>query len=175
MRVAARIRLLLTLAGVIALVLAMLTAGFELVLDGGLDHDANSLIAWLLLAALVLPAVGVASHWVISRALRPAARMTEQAAEIDRLDVVCAASSASPPSSRMSFGHRWRIWYRRRSSRFATGTEQTSLRGGFEQVLQSARQMSRTLEALMDVGRAELDSQRSTSDATACARAAIGV
>src|SRR5206468_7700584 len=54
MRLAARLRalrpglrgrLLLSVVGAIALVLALLTAGFNLVLDSRLDHDANNVVA----------------------------------------------------------------------------------------------------------------------------------
>jgi signal transduction histidine kinase len=46
-------------------------------------------------------------------------------------------------------------------------------RAGFEQVLQSATRMNRTLETLLAAARAELDPDRATSDAAEGARAAI--
>jgi signal transduction histidine kinase len=54
--------------------------------------------------------------------------------------------------------------------RHAAGSEE--YRAGFAQILQSATQMSRTLETLMAAARAELNPGRTTSDATAAARAA---
>jgi two-component system, OmpR family, sensor kinase len=48
-------------------------------------------------------------------------------------------------------------------------------RAGVEQILQSAERMARTLDTLIAAARAQLDPHRSTSDAAACARAALDV
>jgi two-component system OmpR family sensor kinase len=135
---------------------------------------ASILIASLVLAALVLLAGGVAARWLVSRARRPA-RMTDQEAELDRL----AASLQREKRFSAELSHELRapLAHLVSEAQFALrhGHGADEYRAGFEQVLQSARQLSRTLEALMAAARAELDPHRATSDVTACARAAIGM
>lgn len=164
----------------------------------------TALIASLVLAALALAAVGLATRWLISRALRPVARMTGQAAEwsereldrrfslgeprdeltqlaytLDELLDRLAASLRREQRFSAELSHELRnpLAHLISEAQFALrhGDGADEYRAGFEQVLQSARQMSRTLETLMAAARAELDPQRSTSDATATARVAIGV
>jgi two-component system, OmpR family, sensor kinase len=136
---------------------------------------AGILIASLVLAAVVLLAGAVAARSLISRAQRPAAQMTDQAAELDRL----AASLRREQRFSAELSHELRapLAHLMSDAQFALrhGHGADEYRAGFEQVLQNARQMSRTLEALTAAARAELDPQRATSDATACARVAIGV
>lgn len=138
----------------------MLTAGFNLV---------------LVLAALALVAAVLATCWLISRARRPVARMTDQAAELERL----AASLRREQRFSADLSHELRapladlVSEAQFALRHRHGADE--YRGGFEQVLQSARQMSRTLEWLVATAEAELDTHLAASDANACARAAIGV
>ena len=164
--------------------------------------ERTALIASAVLALLALIAVGLATRWLISRALRPVARMTGQAAEwsdrdldrrfalgephdeltqlastLDGLLDRLAASLRREHRFSAELSHELRtplanvIAEAQFALRHAQGTDE--YRAGFEQVLQSARQMSRTLEALIVAARAELDPHHATSNAVACARAAI--
>jgi signal transduction histidine kinase len=164
--------------------------------------ERTALIASAVLALLALIAVGLATRWLISKALRPVARMTGQAAEwsdrdldrrfalgeprdeltqlastLDGLLDRLAASMRREQRFSAELSHELRtplsnvIAEAQFALRHAKGMDE--YRAGFEQVLQSARQMSRTLEALIVAARAELDPHHATSDAVAGARAAV--
>jgi signal transduction histidine kinase len=162
----------------------------------------TALIASLVLALLALLAVALAARWLISRALRPVAQMTGQAAEwsdrdLDRrfalgephdeltqlastldglLDRLAASMQREQRfSAELSHELRTPLANVMAEAQFALrhGHDSEEYRAGFEQILQSARQMSRTLETLIAAARAELDPQRGTSGAVAGARAAI--
>jgi two-component system, OmpR family, sensor kinase len=166
------------------------------------ESKRTALFASVVLAALALAAVAIATWWLISRALRPVARMTRQAAEwsdrdldrrfslgqphdeltqlastLDGLLDRLAASLRREQRFSAELSHELRtplanvIAEAQFALRHAEGPEDH--RAGFEQVLQSARQMSRTLETLIVAARAELDPRHATSDANTSARAAI--
>jgi signal transduction histidine kinase len=162
----------------------------------------TALIGSLLLAILALLAVGFAARWVISRALQPVARMTGQAAEWSDRDLHRRFSLGEPHDELTQLaatldGLLDRLATSlRREQRFSAELshelrtplanviaeaqlalrhpgDRDAYRAGFEQVLQSATQMRRTLEALIAAARTEADPHRATSDAAAGARAAL--
>ena len=159
-------------------------------------------MASIVLALLVLLAVAVATRWLISRALRTVSRMTAQAAAwseqdldrrfslgvphdeltqlagvLDRLLDRLSASLAREQRLTAELAHELRTPLAQIAAeaqyaiRHAGSVEQQ--RAAHEQVLSSAMQMSRTVETLIATARAELDPRRATSDACACAIAAI--
>jgi two-component system OmpR family sensor kinase len=164
--------------------------------------ERTALIASVIVAVLALLAVGVAAGWLVSRALRPVARMTSQAAEwsdrdldrrfalgeprdeltqlaatLDGLLERLAVSLRREQRFSAELSHELRtplagvIAEAQFALRHARDTDE--YRAGFEQVLQSANRMNRTLETLLAAARAELDPARTTSDATACATAVV--
>jgi signal transduction histidine kinase len=163
----------------------------------------TALIASLVLALCVLVSVAVAARWLIVRALRPVARMTRQASQwseqdLDRrfalgpgtdeltqlgntLDVLLdriAVTLRHEQRLTSEISHELRTPLANITAeaqyalRHGTPTEET--RGTLEHILQSARQLGRTLETLMAAARAQLDPKRSSSDAAACVGAAVG-
>ena len=162
----------------------------------------TALVGSILLALLALVAVAIVSWWLISRALRPVARMTAEAANwsehdlgrrfglgephdelthlaavLDHLLDRIAVSLRREQRLTAELAHELRTPLAQIAAeaqyaiRHASGVEQQ--RAGHEQILAGARHMSATIETLIAAARAELDPHRSTSDAGACARAAV--
>jgi two-component system, OmpR family, sensor kinase len=163
----------------------------------------TALAASAVLALLAFVAVGLAANWVISRALRPVARMTVQAAEwsdrdldrrfdlgppddeltqlastLDRLLDRLAASLRHEQRLSAELSHELRTPLANiaAQAQFALRHTQHDHDGrlALEQVVQSAALMGGTLDTLIAAARAELDPGRATSDAGAGARAATG-
>ncbi len=161
-----------------------------------------ALVSSVVLALTVLLAVGLAASWLISRALRPVARMTRQAAdwsegELDR------RFSLGPPHDELtqlaftldrlldrlaaSLRHEQRLTaevsHELRTPLASIAAEaQYALRhtrqpedghAALEQILLRTRQMGRTLDTLIAAARAQLDPRQATSDPLACAEAAV--
>jgi signal transduction histidine kinase len=161
----------------------------------------TALVASAVLALAVLLAVAIAARWLISRALRPVARMTSQAADwsehdLDRrfalgpphdelmaladtldglLDRV-AASMRHEQRLSAELSHELRTPLTSISAEAQYALRHTDQppdgREALEHILQSTGQMGRTLDTLIAAARAQLDPHRATSDAAACARAA---
>lgn len=161
----------------------------------------TALVASVILATLAFLAVALGAASVISRALRPVARMTVQAAEwserdLDRrfalgppedeltqlaatLDQLLDRLAASLRheqrlSAELSHELRTPLANIAAQAQFALKhtTQDPDGRRALEQVRDSADQMSRTLDTLIAAARAELDPQHATSDAIAGVRAA---
>lgn len=162
----------------------------------------TAMIASAILALVVLLAVGAAARWLIDRALRPVARMTRQAAEWSEHDLD-RRFAPGPPKDELtqlastldgllerlaaSLRHEQRLSAEishelRTPLANIIAEAQYALRHGqqtvdsqatLEHILQSARQLSRTLDTLMAGARAQLDPRGASSDARACAQAAI--
>jgi signal transduction histidine kinase len=162
----------------------------------------TALIASLIFALVVLAAVALSTRWLIDRALRPVARMTREAAawsehDLDRRfalgpvrdELTQLASTLDGLLERLaaSLRHEQRlsaeISHELRTPLASIVAEaQYALRHGhqhdesratLEHILQSARQLGRTLDTLMAAARAQFDPRRATSDARACAQAAV--
>jgi signal transduction histidine kinase len=162
----------------------------------------TALVASVVLAGVALLAVAIAAWWLISRALRPVARMTAQAAEwsdrdldrrfmlgaprdeltqlaftLDRLLDRLAASLRHEQRLSAELSHELRTPLANIAAQAQFALRHTSQDGdgrrALEEVLDSAAQMSRTLDTLIAAARAELDPRRATSDAQAGARAAV--
>lgn len=161
----------------------------------------TALVGSAVLALLAFIAVGVAASWVISRALRPVARMTAQAAEwsdrdLDRrfdlgpphdeltqlastLDTLLDRLAASLRheqrlSAELSHELRTPLANIAAYAQFALRHTPQDEDGehALRHVIASAREMGRTLDTLIAAARAELDPRRVSSDAEAAARAA---
>jgi two-component system, OmpR family, sensor kinase len=161
----------------------------------------TALVASAILALLAFIAVGLASNWVVSRALRPVARMTAQAAEwsdrdldrrfalgrphdeitqlastLDRLLDRLAASLRHEQRLSAELSHELRTPLANVAAQAQFALRHTSQdhdgRRALEQVVASAGDMSRTLDTLIAAARAELDPHHATSDADASVRAA---
>ncbi|MBV8998057.1 MAG: HAMP domain-containing histidine kinase [Solirubrobacterales bacterium] len=162
----------------------------------------TALIASLLLAAAVLIAVVIAARWLIDRALRPVAEMTRQAAEWSEHDLE-RRFSLGPPRDELtqlastldglldrlaaSLRHEQRlsseISHELRTplanivaeTQYALrhGRQTDESRATLEHILHSAKQLGRTLDTLMAAARSQLAPGHATSDALACARAAL--
>lgn len=161
----------------------------------------TSLVASLILALLVLIAVGFAARWLIDRALRPVVRMTRQAADWSEHDLERRFALGAPRDELTQLAHTLdgllerlagSLRHEQRLSseishelrtplasiiaeaqyalRHAGQTDET--RATLEHILQSARQLGRTLDTLMAAAHAQLDSRGATSNAAACATAA---
>jgi signal transduction histidine kinase len=165
------------------------------------DSTANTaLIASLVLGLAVLVVVAIASRLLISAALRPVARMTTQAAEWSDTDAELRFDMG-PPKDELtqlaatldglldrvatSLRHEQRfsaeLSHELRTP-LASVIAETQLglrhagsigqyRSGYEKVLASAQQMTRTLDTLVAAARAEVQA-RGTGDAAAAAHAA---
>jgi signal transduction histidine kinase len=160
------------------------------------------LVASMILAVVVLLAVALAARWLIDRALRPVANMTRQAADwsehdLDRRfslgeprdELTQLASTLDGLLERLgaSLRHEQRlsaeISHELRTPLASIVAEaQYALRhvrqsdesrATLEHILQSAKQLGRTLDTLIAAARAQLDPRGVTSDARACAQAAI--
>jgi signal transduction histidine kinase len=161
----------------------------------------TALLASAVLALLAFIAVGLASRWLISRALHPVGRMTSQAAEWSDRDLDRRFSLGQPHdeltqlaftldglldrlaaslrheqrlSAELSHELRTPLANIAAEAQFALRHTQPSAdgRATLERILQSASRMSRTLDTLIAAARGELNPLRATSDAAACARAA---
>jgi signal transduction histidine kinase len=162
----------------------------------------TALIASIVLAIAAFAAVSVAARWLIARALRPVARLTRQAAEwserdLDRrfslgiphdeitelastLDSLLDRLAASLRheqrlSAEMSHELRTPLASIVAEAQYALRhTDQAEEgRSALQHVLDSAARMGRTIDTLIAAARAQLDPHGATSDANACARAAI--
>jgi two-component system OmpR family sensor kinase len=162
----------------------------------------TALVASAILALAVLIAVALAARWLIDRALRPVAQMTRQASEWSEHDLD-RRFALGPPRDELtqlartldellerlaaSLRHEQRLSAEishelRTPLANILAEAQYALRHGqqtedgeatLEHILQSARQLGRTLDTLMAVARAQADPRRATSDAVACAHAAV--
>jgi signal transduction histidine kinase len=162
----------------------------------------TALVASAVLALTIFTAVGLAARWLISRALRPVARMTRQAAAWSDRDLDRRFSLGAPHdelthlahtldglldrlatslrheqrlSAELSHELRTPLANIAAEAQFAVRhTQQTpDGRAALEHILQSTTVMGRTLDTLIAAARAELNPHRATSDATVCARAAV--
>src|SRR5262249_47563447 len=151
-----------------------------------------------ILAVAVLTAVALAARWLIDRALRPVARMTRQASEwsehdLDRRfalgpgrdeltelsqtldDLLERLAGSLRHEQRLSaeISHELRtplasiVAEAQYALRHGQQTEEG--RASLEHILQSARQLGRTLDTLMAAARAQLDPHGAGSDAVECA------
>lgn len=163
---------------------------------------STALVASLILALAVLIAVGFAARWLIDRALRPVARMTRQASQWSEHDLDRRFALGPPRDELTQLGNTLDDLLERLAASLRheqrlsaeishelrtplaniVAEAQYALRHGqqtdegratLKHILQSARQLGRTLETLMAAARAQLDSHRATCDAVACAHAAI--
>ena len=179
--------------------LGTVVAGVSLAPYDQTRHTA--LVASAVLALLALVAVAVAGWWLISRALRPVARMTAHAAEwsdrdldrrfslgqphdeltqlaftLDRLLDRLAASLRHEQRLSAELSHELRTPLATIAAQAQFALRHTDQdedgRRALEQVLVSATHMGRTLDTLIAAARAELDPTPATSDAAAGARAA---
>lgn len=161
----------------------------------------TALAASAVLALLAFIAVGLAANWVISRALRPVARMTIQAEEwsdrdldrrfdlgpprdeltqlsstLDRLLDRLAASLRHEQRLSAELSHELRTPLANIAAHAQFALRHTPQdddgQRALEHVIDSAAQMGRTLDTLIAAARAELDPHHATSDADAGARAA---
>jgi signal transduction histidine kinase len=161
-----------------------------------------ALLASAALAALVLLAVALGTRWLISRALGPVGDMTRQAAEWSEHDLE-RRFSLGPPRDEFTTlaatldGLLDRVAASLRHEQMLTaelshelrtpltaisveaqyalrhGTGDPATRNGYEQILQSARQMTRILDTLIAAARAQAGSGQAISDPVAGTRAAI--
>jgi signal transduction histidine kinase len=165
------------------------------------QSERTALIASLALAAALLVAVAVAARWIVGAALRPVAQMTAAADEwsdrepgrrfglagsdeiarlgatLDRLLDRAAASLERERRFSAEVSHELRTPLAR-----LLAEAQLALRGDREggayrealaQIVSSARQLERTLDALLAAARAEAASEPGSADAAAVARAAV--
>lgn len=161
----------------------------------------TALVASAVLGLLALVAVAAAGWWLISRALRPVARMTAHVAEwserdldrrfslgqphdeltqlaftLDRLLDRLAASLRHEQRLSAELSHELRTPLANIAAQAQFALRHTDQdengRRVLKQVLDSATHMGRTLDTLIAAARAELDPSRATSDAAAAARAA---
>ena len=161
----------------------------------------TALVASAILALLAFGAVGVAAGYVITRALRPVARMTTQAAEwsdreldrrfdlgpprdeltqlastLDRLLDRLAASLRHEQRLSAELSHELRTPLANIAAHAQFMLRHTPQnddgRLALEQVINSAAEMGRTLDTLIAAARAELNPHRATSDAETAVRAA---
>jgi two-component system, OmpR family, sensor kinase len=180
--------------------LGAVVAGLSLTPYDQTRHTA--LVASIVLAIAVFAAVALAAAWLISKALSPVGRMTRQAAEwsehhLDqrfslgppRDELTQLASTLDTLLDRLatSLRHEQRLSaelsheLRTPLASIVAGAQyalrhaelSAMARECVEQILQSAQRMARTLDTLIAAARAQLDPHRSTSDAAACARAAL--
>lgn len=167
-----------------------------------LQTRKTALVASLALALCALVSVAAAAGWLITRALRPVARMTRQASQwseqdldrrfglgpgTDELTQLGNTLDALLDRLATTLRHEQRLSAEishelRTPLANITAEAQYALRYGnptdearatLEHILQSARQLGRTLETLMAAARAQLDPRRSSADAAACVHAAI--
>lgn len=162
---------------------------------------ATALTASVVLGLVVLLVVAIAARLVISAALRPVADMTRQASEWSEADTGLRFGTGPPRdelthlaatldglldrlatslrheqrfSAELSHELRTPLASLIAESQFALRHARTDdqYRAGYERVLSSAQQMSRTLDTLVAAARAEAQHTRGTGDASAAAHAA---
>jgi signal transduction histidine kinase len=179
--------------------LGTVVAGVSLAPYDQTRHTA--LVASMVLGVLALVAVALAGWWLISRALRPVAQMTAQAAQwsdrdldrrfllgqphdeltqlaftLDRLLDRLAASIRHEERLSAELSHELRTPLATIAAQAQFALRHTDQdedgRRALEQVLDSAARMGRTLDTLIAAARAELNPSRATSDVAAGARAA---
>jgi signal transduction histidine kinase len=161
-----------------------------------------ALLASAALAALALVAVALAARWLIARALSPVEEMTRQAADWSEHDLA-RRFSLGPPHDEFTTlaatldGLLDRVAASLRHEQMLTaelshelrtplsaisaeaqyalrhGPQDPASRHGFEQILQSALQMTRILDTLIAAARAQANSSHPSTDAVTGARAAI--
>ncbi len=161
-----------------------------------------ALLASAALAALALVAVALGTRWLIARALAPVDEMTRQAAEWSEHDLA-RRFSLGPPHDEFTTlaatldGLLDRVAASLRHEQMLTaelshelrtplsaisaeaqyalrhGPDDPVSRRGYQQILQSARQMTRILDTLLAAARAQASSTQPTTDAVSGARAAI--
>lgn len=161
-----------------------------------------ALLASAALAALALVAVALATRWLVARALTPVEEMTRQAAEWSEHDLA-RRFSLGPPHDEFTTlaatldGLLDRVAASLRHEQMLTaelshelrtplsavsaeaqyalrhGPQDPVSREGFQQILQSARQMTRILDTLIAAARAQASSSHPSTDAATGARAAI--
>jgi signal transduction histidine kinase len=163
----------------------------------------TALIASSVLALVVLLAVAMAARWLITRALRPVARMTRQAAAWSEHDLDRRFSLGQPHDELTQLaatldGLLERLATSLRAEQRLTAELSHELRtplasiaaeaqyalrhteqppegkATLEQILHGAEQMARGLDTLMAAARAQLDPHGAISDAAAAAHAARG-
>jgi two-component system, OmpR family, sensor kinase len=161
----------------------------------------TALVASAILALLAFIAAGVAASYAITRALRPVARMTTQAAEwsdrelnrrfdlgpprdeltqlastLDRLLDRLAASLRHEQRLSAELSHELRTPLANIAAHAQFALRHTPQhddgRLALQQIINSAGEMGRTLDTLIAAARAELNPLRATSDAETAARAA---
>jgi two-component system, OmpR family, sensor kinase len=162
----------------------------------------TALLAAAALAVLAFAAVALTANWLISRALRPVARMTRQASQwsdrdlerrfglgeprdeltqlaftldglLDRL--VASLRHEQRLSAELSHELRTPLASIAAEAQFALRHTQQDADGRLvlENILASAAQMTRTIDTLIAAARAELNPRRATTEATSCVRSAI--
>ncbi len=161
-----------------------------------------ALLASAALAALVLVAVALGTRWLIARALAPVNAMTRQAAEWSEHDLARRFSLGTPHdefttlaatldglldrvaaslrheqmlTAELSHELRTPLSAISAEAQYALrhGPDDPVSRNGFQQILQSARHMTRILDTLIAAARAQASSTQLTTDAVSGARAAI--
>jgi signal transduction histidine kinase len=161
-----------------------------------------ALLASAVLAVLVLLAVAFGTRWLIARALSPVAEMTRQAADWSEHDLERRFSQGPPRdefttlaatldglldrvaaslrheqllTAELSHELRTPLTAISAEAQYALrhGTGDPATRRGYEQILQSARQMTRILDTLIAAARAQAGSGQAISDPVAGTRAAI--
>jgi signal transduction histidine kinase len=161
-----------------------------------------ALLASAVLAGLALVAVALGTRWLVSRALQPVAEMTRQAAEWSEHDLERRFSQGPPRdefttlaatldglldrvaaslrheqmlTAELSHELRTPLTAISAEAQYALrhGPGDPASRHGYEQILQSARQMTRILDTLIVAARAQAGSAQSISDPVAGTRAAI--
>jgi two-component system, OmpR family, sensor kinase len=180
--------------------LGAVVAGVALAPYEQTQHTA--LVASLVLAIAVFGAVALTAAWLIGKALSPVASMTRQAADwsehdLDRrfslgpprdeltqlactLDTLLDRLSSSVRheqrlSAELSHELRTPLASISADAQYALRHAELSHEGrtSLEHIQECAGRMARTLDTLIAAARAELDPHRATSDAAACARAAL--
>ncbi len=161
-----------------------------------------ALLASAALAALALIAVALGTRWLIARALTPVEEMTRQAAEWSEHDLA-RRFSLGPPHDEFTTlaatldGLLDRVAASLRHEQMLTaelshelrtplsaisaeaqyalrhGPQDPVSKHGFQQILQSARQMTNILDTLIAAARAQASSSHPSTDAVTGARAAI--
>ena len=163
----------------------------------------TALIGSMVLALVAFITVGLGGNWLIRRALGPVTRMTRQAAEwsendidrrfnlgapvdeftllaatLDRLLDRLAASLRHEQRLSAELSHELRTPLATIAAQAQYALRHTPQpsegRAALEQILTVTRRMTRTLDTLIAAARAQLDPQRTTSDAGEAARAAAG-
>jgi signal transduction histidine kinase len=162
----------------------------------------TALLASIVLALLAFLAVGIASYWLISKALQPVAQMTRQASDWSERDLEHRFGLGEPRdeltqlastldglldrlaaslrheqrlSAELSHELRTPLSSIAAEAQFALRHTQPDRDGRrvLENILQCTAQMARTIDTLIATARAQLNPRSAASDAAASARAAI--